>query len=74
MCNFTDGKGSVSLNGVKGGGVEVAWTLWFYFCGVTHDWMSSIFEILILIWLIAMCLISSLEKIYVLEKLLTDDV
>ena len=46
--------------------------IWFH--GVTHEWMSSIFEVFFLFWLIIMCLLSSLDDIYVRVKLLVDDV
>ena len=48
LCNSTCAIDSVVFNGVKIGGIDVARKLQFYFCGVTHDWMSSVFEVLFL--------------------------
>ena len=45
-----------------------------YFCGVTQDWMSYVFDMLFLFWLIVLCLLSSLDKIDVRLELLADDV
>ena len=45
-----------------------------YFCGVTHEWMSYVFEMLFLFLLVVMCLLSSLDNIYICVKLLADDV
>ena len=42
------------INGVKRGGVDVAWTLIFYFWGVTQEWISSLFEMFTLSWLEAL--------------------
>ena len=55
-------------------GVDVASTLWFCFCGSTHECMSSVFNMLFLFWLVVMCLLSSLDKINVRAKLLADHV
>ena len=74
MCNLTDRIGSTSLIDVKGVGVDVAWTLYFCFCGVTQDCMSSVLKMLFLFWLAVMCLLSSLDEIYVRVKLLVNDV
>ena len=43
LCNSTDAIGSVVINGVKRGGVDVAWTLWFFlwcytWVDVIHIW------------------------------------
>ena len=43
--------GKVVINGVKQGGVDVAWTLIFYFRGVTHEWISSVFKIYDVFWI-----------------------
>ena len=74
MCNLTDLICSVAFNGVKWVVVDVFWTLWFCFPGVTSDWVSSVFEVLFLLWLIIMCLLSSLDDVDVRVKLLADDV
>ena len=42
------------INGVKRGGVDVAWTLIFCLLGVTQEWISSIFEMFTLSWLEAL--------------------
>ena len=45
VCKSIGAIGTVVFNDVKRGGVDVAWTLCFCFCGVTHEWMSSVFII-----------------------------
>ena len=45
-----------------------------YFCGVTNEWMSSIFEVFFLFWFIVLSLLSSWEEIDVRLKLLANDV
>ena len=42
--NSTGARGKLLINGVKQGGVDVAWTLIFCFRGVTQGWISSVFE------------------------------
>ena len=42
------------INGVKRGGVYVAWTLILCLLGVTQKWMSSVFEMFTLSWLEAL--------------------
>ena len=44
------------------------------FHGVTHKWTSSVFEVLFLFLLLVMCLLSSIDEIYVRLGLLADDV
>ena len=39
------------INGVKWGGVVVAWTLIFCFWGVTQKWISSVFEMSNVFWM-----------------------
>ena len=73
LCNSTGATGSVVFNGVKWGGVEVAWTLYF-FCGVTHEWMSSVFEVLLFFLFVVMSLLSSWDEMDVRVELLADDV
>ena len=41
--NSTGKRGKVVINGVKRGGLVVAWTLIFCFQGVTQEWISSVF-------------------------------
>ena len=43
------------------------------FCGVTHDWMLYVFEVLFLFLLVIMCLLSSLDNIDVRVEILADD-
>ena len=48
--NSTGKIGKVLINGVKRGGVDVAWTLILRFWGVTQEWISSAFEMFTLSW------------------------
>ena len=52
--NSTGKIGKVVINGVKRGGVDVAWTLILFILGVTQEWMSSIFEMFTFSWLEAL--------------------
>ena len=52
--NSTGKTGKVVINGVKRGGVDVAWTLILCLLGVTQEWMSYVFEIFTLSWLEAL--------------------
>ena len=45
-----------------------------FFCVVTHEWMSYVFEMLFLFWLVLMSLLSIIYKIDVCVELLADDV
>ena len=45
-----------------------------FFCGVTHEWMSSVFEVLLLLWFVVMSLSSSWDEMDVGVELLADDV
>ena len=49
-------KVKVVINGVKRGGVDVAWTLILFLLGVTQGWISSVFEIFTLSWMEALSL------------------
>ena len=40
--------------------------------GVTHEWMSSVFEVLFLYWFVVLSLLSSLDLMDVCVKLLAD--
>ena len=45
VFGYSTGKiGKVVINGVKKGGVDVAWTLILCLLGVTQECMSSVFE------------------------------
>ena len=74
VCNLSYGIGSVAFDAVRWVCVTVAWTLQFGFHGVTNDWMSSLFEMLFLFWLVVMCLLSSIDKIDGSVELIPDDV
>ena len=65
MCNSTGAIGSVVFNGIKQVVVNVAWTLYFCFRGVTHECMSSVFEVLLLFWFVVMSLLSSWDDMEV---------
>ena len=60
VCNLTDVQYSVALNGVK-------WV-------VTHEWMTSVFEILFLFWFVVMSWFSSWDEMDVHVELIADDV
>ena len=71
VCNSTVAIGIVAFNGVKRVVVDVDWTLWFFFRGVTHEWISSVFEVLLLFWFVVISLLSSWDEMGVPVKLLT---
>ena len=48
-------------------------TVIYLFC-LTYEWLSSIFEVLFVFWLLVMYLISSWYETYVCVELLVDDV
>ena len=73
MCNSTGAIGSVVFNCVKQVVVYVAWALKFCFRGVTHELMSSVFEVLLLFWFLVMSVLSSWDEMDVLVELLPDD-
>ena len=50
----TGARGKLLINGVKQGGVDVAWTLILCLLDVTQDWISSVFEMFTLYWLEAL--------------------
>ena len=74
VCNLINAICSVAFNVVKWVVADVVWTLWFCFHGVTHDWISSVFEVLFLFWLVIMFLLSSIGDIDVRFEWLADDV
>ena len=45
FVNSIGARGKVVINGVKRGGVDLAWTLIFCFRGVTQEWISSVLKI-----------------------------
>ena len=55
--NSTGKRGKLVINGVKRGGVDVAWTLIFCFWGLTKECISSVFEMFTLFWmeLLSLC-------------------
>ena len=59
VCNLTDVRYSEAFNGVK-------WV-------VTHECMSSVFEMLLLFWFVVMSLLSSWDDMDVPVELLADD-
>ena len=72
--NSTGRRGKVATTGVKQGGADVAWTLIFCFQGVTHEWISSIFEMSDVFWIEVLSLCWSWYYILVGVELLADDV
>ena len=45
FVDSTGARGKLVVNGVKQGGLDLAWTLILCFWGVTQEWISSVFEI-----------------------------
>ena len=74
FLNSIGAKVKVVINGVKRGGVYVAWTLIFCFRGVTQEWVSSVFKISHVFWIAVMSLFSSWDYIIVCGKLFVYDV
>ena len=74
FVNSTGAIGKVVINGVKRGSVDVAWKLIFCFQGVTHEWISSVFKISDVFWIVELSLFSSWDDIIVCEKLVAYDV
>ena len=66
-------RGKVVINDVKRGGLDVAWTLIFCFLGFTQEWISSVFEVLTLIWMEIISLCWSWWDIIVQVKLVVYD-
>ena len=73
-CKRTGVICTVVFNSFKQGGIDVAWTLWFCFRGVTHEWMSYVFEVSFLFWIAALSLLSRLDEMEICVELLADDV
>ena len=62
------------INGVQQGGVDVAWTLILCFWGITHEWISYVFEMSVMFWIAVLYSFSSWYDITVRVKLLVYDV
>ena len=62
------------INYVKRGGIDVAWTLIFFFWGVTQEWISSLFMISDVFSIAVLSLFSSWDDIKVCDKLVAYDV
>ena len=74
FVNSTGARGKVVINGVKRGGVDVAYTLIFCFQGVTQEWISSVFKISDLFWISVLSQFSGWDDIIVCDKLVVYDV
>ena len=61
------------INGVKWGGVDMAWTLIFCFWGVTQECISSVFDMSDMFWMEVLSLFSSWYDIIVCVKLVVYD-
>ena len=79
-CNYVafvkskGARGKVVINGVKRGGLDVAWTLIFCFRGVIQEWISSVFKISDVFLISVLSLFSSWDDIIVCYKLVVYDV
>ena len=62
------------INGVKQGGVDVAWTLILCFQGVTQECISSVFEMFIVFWMEVLSLCWSWWEIIIADELVVYDV
>ena len=67
-------RGTVVINGVKQGGVDVAWTLIFCFWGVTQEWILYVFEMSDVFWISVLSLCSSWDDIIVRVEVVVYDV
>ena len=74
LCNSTVAICSIVFNDVKQVFIDMPWTLQFCFCGVSHEWISSVFEVFFFFWFVVMFLLSSWDDIDARFKLLADDV
>ena len=66
--------GKLVINGVKLGGVYVAWTVIFCFWDVTQEWISSVFKISEVFWIALLYSFSSWDDRIVCDKLVVYDV
>ena len=67
-------RGTVLINGVKQGGVNVAWTLIFCSRGATHEWISSVFKISDVFWNTILSSFSSWDDMNVCDGLVVYNV
>ena len=74
MCNTTKKNYSVQATSKTTNLTPFEWYTVIFFRGVTHEWMSSDFEVLLLFLFVVMSLLWSWDEIDVCVKLLTDDV
>ena len=72
--NSTGKRGKVVINGVKRGGVDVAWTLILCLLGVTQEWTSYVFDMFTLSWMEAVPLCWSWWDIIVEFEIVIHDV
>ena len=72
--NLTGAIGKLVVNGVKQGGVDVAWTLIFCFWGVPQEWISYVFKMSDMFWIAVLSSFSSWDDIIVCDKLVVCDV
>ena len=71
--NLSGARGKIAINGVKRGGVYVAWTLIFFFWGVTQEWILYVFEMSDVFWITVLSLFSSWDDITLRVKLVVYD-
>ena len=62
------------INGVNRGGIYVAQTLTCFPQGVTHEWISYLFDMSVVFWIAVLSLLSSWDYMIVRVKLLVYDV
>ena len=74
FVDTTGARGKVVINGVKWGSVDVAWTLIFCFRGVTQEWISPVFKISNVFWIVVLSSFSNWDDIIVRDKLVVYDV
>ena len=72
--NSTGKIGKVVINGVKQGGVDVAWTLILCLLSVTQEWISSVFYMYDVFWIAVLSLCWSWYDIIVCVELVLYDV
>ena len=72
--NSAGARGKLLINGVKQGGVYVAWTLILCFWGVTHEWISPVFKISDVFWIAILSSFSSCDDKFFYDKLVVYDV
>ena len=72
--NSTGARGKLFINGFKKGGVYMTWTLIFCFRGVTHEWVSSVFNISDVFWIEILSSFLSWDDIKFCDKLVVCNV